>query len=64
MRLALGEPSDHALLRRVGLPALRFHDLRHSAGSLLGADGVPVEVAKAILGHADVRLTLTRYRYV
>ena len=25
---------------------------------------VPVEVAKAILGHSDVRLTLNRYRHV
>jgi integrase len=49
---------------RAGLPPMRFHDLRHSAASFLGADGVPVEVAKAILGHTDVRLTLNLYRHV
>jgi integrase len=43
---------------------MRFHDLRHCAASFLGADGVPVEVAKAILGHADVRLTLNLYRHI
>lgn len=52
------------LVARAGLPPVRFHDLRHSAASFLGADGVPVEVAKAILGHSDVRLTLNLYRHV
>jgi len=52
------------LVAAAGLPPMRFHDLRHSAASFLGADGVPVEVAKAILGHSDVRLTLNLYRHV
>ena len=52
------------LVAAAGLPPMRFHDLRHSAASFLGADGVPVEVAKAILGHTDVRLTLNLYRHV
>lgn len=52
------------LVAKAGLPPMRFHDLRHSAASFLGADGVPVEVAKAILGHSDVRLTLNLYRHV
>jgi integrase len=52
------------IVAAAGLPLLRFHDLRHCAASFLGADGVPVEVAKAILGHSNVRLTLNRYRHI
>lgn len=52
------------LVAAAGLPPMRFHDLRHCAASFLGADGVPVEVAKAILGHADVRLTINLYRHI
>ena len=53
-----------AIAARAGLSPMRFHDLRHSAAPFLGADGVPVEVAKAILGHSDVRLTLNLHRHV
>lgn len=52
------------LVAAAGLPPMRFHDLRHCAASFLGADGVPVEVAKALLGHTDVRLTLNLYRHI
>ena len=52
------------IVARAGLPPMRFHDLRHCAASFLGADGVPVEVTKAILGHTDVRLTLNLYRHI
>ena len=48
-------------LRRAGIKGLRFHDLRHTAGTRLGELGVPVQVIKEILGHADIRTTL---RYV
>lgn len=51
-------------LDRVGLPHLRFHDLRHSAISFLAADGVPLEVAQRIAGHSDARLTANVYRHI
>ncbi|MGI8673383.1 MAG: tyrosine-type recombinase/integrase, partial [Luteitalea sp.] len=53
-----------ALLRRAGLPAIRFHDLRHSAASLLIAQGVDVRTVQDILGHSDVRVTLNTYGHV
>ncbi|HXH07021.1 MAG TPA: site-specific integrase [Vicinamibacterales bacterium] len=52
------------LLARAGLPPLRFHALRHSAASLLLAQGVPARVVAEILGHRDVRLTLNTYTHV
>ena len=43
---------------------LRFHDLRHSCASLLGALGVPVRVVMELLGHSNINLTLNTYSHV
>ncbi len=46
------------LLAEHGLPRRRFHDLRHSCGSLLAAQGVPLHEVQAILGHAQLSTTM------
>jgi integrase len=46
------------------LPPLSFHSLRHSCASILLAQRVPVRDVAEILGHSDVRLTLTTYAHV
>jgi integrase len=46
------------LLEEKGLPRRRFHDLRHSCGSLLAAQGVPLHEVQAILGHAQLSTTM------
>jgi integrase len=52
------------LLRRCGLPLeTRIHDLRHTAASLLIADGVPIPVVSQLLGHADSAITLRVYAH-
>ena len=48
-------------LRRAGLPPLRFHDLRHMAGTLMHEAGVPLKRAQEILGHASEHTTLAIY---
>lgn len=61
---AVGGHLDPSALRRryvrvrdnAGLPPLRFHDLRHTAGSLLVRHMDPASV-KDILGHADLART-------
>lgn len=52
------------LLERAGLPRIRFHDLRHTAATLLMSQGVPIKVASEMLGHADIATTLRTYSHV
>jgi integrase len=43
---------------------LSFHVLRHSCASILLAQGVPVRDVAELLGHSDIRLTLSTYAHV
>ena len=53
-----------ALLRREGLPKLRFHDLRHTAASLLLAENVQPRDIMEVLGHSQIGLTMNLYSHV
>lgn len=52
-----------AIAERAGLGHLRFHDLRHTAASLMIARGVPVTTVAAVLGHANTSTTLAVYAH-
>jgi integrase len=52
------------LLRRAGLPDVRFHDLRHSAATDWLKGGMHPKVASERLGHASVGITLDLYSHV
>jgi integrase len=52
------------LLRQLALPPRRFHDLRHTAATLMLAGGIHPKVVSEMLGHADVQITLNRYSHV
>jgi integrase len=52
------------LLVEIGLPHIRFHDLRHSAATLLLSMGVPAKVVQEILGHSTFSTTMDRYSHV
>lgn len=56
-------PELYAELERLGLPRVTFHDLRHSAATVLFAAGVPLPVIADILGHSTVRVTADLYRH-
>ena len=51
------------LLQKAGLPRIRFHDLRHSAATLLG-QGVHPKIVSEMLGHSNVATTLDLYSHV
>jgi integrase len=45
-------------------PAISFHVLRHTYGSLLAMRGVPLQVIAEALGHADTRITSRHYAHL
>jgi len=51
-------------LQKAGLPNLRFHDLRHSAATLMLQQGIHPKVVQERLGHSDISLTLNIYSHV
>jgi integrase len=53
-----------ALVRKAGLPDMRFHDLRHSAISIWLAMGINPKVVQELAGHSDIRVTLNVYGHV
>ena len=49
---------------KIGLPRIRFHDMRHSHATHLLASGVHPKIASERLGHSKVGLTLDTYSHV
>jgi Phage integrase family len=49
------------LLRRAGLPDIRWHDLSHTCATLLLGRGVHPKMVQHLMGHASIQLTLDRY---
>jgi integrase len=52
------------LLRDAGLPTIRFHDLRHTAASLMLNNNIPSIVVSRRLGHAKASITLDVYGHL
>jgi integrase len=51
------------LVKAAGLPHMRFHDLRHSAATILLAMRVNPKVIQELLGHSQIRITLDIYSH-
>ena len=56
--------TSSACSSKAGLPDMRFHDLRHSAASLMLAQGIPLRSIQDILGHSSIALTANLYAHV
>ncbi len=52
------------LLKKAGLPHIRFHDLRHTCATLLLSKGVHPKFVQELLGHATIAITLDTYSHV
>jgi integrase len=48
----------------VGLTGVRFHDLRHTAATLMLTAGVPLKVVSETLGHVSIVVTADVYAHV
>ena len=53
----------HRVLKRAGLPKVRFHDLRHTFATLALQNGVDVKTVSSMLGHYDAGFTLRTYTH-
>ena len=53
-----------ALLKRAGIPRIRFHDLRHSTASLLMSIDVHPKVVQELLGHSQIAITMDTYSHL
>jgi integrase len=63
-RVALSRKMRAACVAAKIAPAVRFHDLRRSYGSLMLNNGAPMEALKDLLGHADMRMTARVYAHM
>jgi integrase len=52
------------LIRRLDLPAIRLHDLRHSHATALLRQGTHPKIVSERLGHSTVAITLDTYSHV
>ncbi|GLV56346.1 site-specific integrase [Dictyobacter sp. S3.2.2.5] len=50
-------------LKKAGLEHIRFHDLRHSAASILMAMNVHPKVVQELLGHSSISITMNIYSH-
>ena len=51
------------VLRKAELPDIRFHDLRHTAATLMITNGIPVVIVSKILGHSKPSVTMNIYAH-
>ncbi|MEH7524405.1 site-specific integrase, partial [Bacillus sp. JJ1503] len=67
-----GNPLDSATLSKqlktqavkLGLPIIRFHDLRHTHVTMLIKQNVNVKVISERVGHTSIQITLDKYSHV
>ena len=52
------------VLKRAGLPRIRFHDLRHTFASILINQDVPLLNVSTFLGHSDLSTTANIYAHL
>ena len=52
------------VLKKAGLPHIRFHDLRHTHATLLLKAGIHPKIVSERLGHANIGITLDTYSHV
>ncbi len=54
----------YSVLDRLDIPKIRFHDLRHTAATILLTQDVHPKKVQELLGHSSITLTLDTYSHV
>lgn len=52
------------LLKRAGLPDIRFHDVRHGAATVLLVAKMDLKAVSELLGHSSIAITVDIYQSV
>ena len=52
------------LIKKAGIEHINFHALRHTFATRALENGIPAKVVQAMLGHADIALTLNTYTHL
>lgn len=52
------------ILIKANLPEMRFHDLRHTAATIMLGQGIHPKVVQERLGHSTIGLTLDTYSHI
>jgi integrase len=52
------------LLKKAGLPHIRFHDLRHTAASMLALQNAHPKTVQSLLGHSRISVTPDTYSHL
>jgi len=67
-RFTLSKKDSHKTFDRelidAGLLRIPFHDLMHSAATIVLAMGVNIKVIQELLGHSDIAITLHVYGHL
>src|SRR5689334_338651 len=53
----------YPLVKRAGLPRMRFHDLRHTFATLAFAQRISAREVQEFLGHSTIAITLDTYTH-
>jgi integrase len=60
-RILIGICEYQHIMSLAGLPAIRFHDLRHTSLSILLESGTPVNTVQKRAGHSKASVTVDVY---
>ncbi len=60
----IGENEFNKIIKKAKVKQIRFHDLRHTAITLMLEQGIHYKVVAERVGHSDVSITLNRYSHV
>jgi integrase len=53
-----------SIIKNAGLPDIRFHDLRHTAATMMLQCGVHPKIVQERLGHSTISITLDTYSHI